>query len=209
MLELVLMCQFYKLAKQPTYMIEEIRIQYRLLEERFVKIAWTHKIHEKQADLYDKKTGQNKTLLAFTTSFTTTSAVASLFSEFELDWILNIITALFAVISTYLTLRYKDNVLEEKSDSNRQYAAKCLSLRNAYESLLTDIMSERITDIATITEKRDKLEQVSIQLSECESKPSVTSKAVEMADRALKVNRETQTSDDEIKAIVPIHLQIL
>lgn len=189
-------------------MTEEIRIQYRLIEERFVKIAWTHKIHEKQADLYNEKLGRNKTLLAFTTSFTTTSAVASLFSEFALDWIINIVTAVFAVISTYLTLRYKDNVLEEKSEANRQYAAKCLSLRNAYESLLADIMSERITDIATITEKRDKLEQASIQLSECESKPSVSSKAVEMADKALKVNRETQTSDDEIRTIVPLHLQI-
>ena len=190
-------------------MTEEIKIQYRLLEERFVKVAWTHKIHEKQADLYISKLGRNKTLLAFTTSFTTTSAVAILFAKFELDWIIDILTALFAVISTYLTLRYKDNVLEEKANANKQYAAKCLSLRNAYESLMADIKSERITDMATITEKRDKLEQRAIELSECELQPSVTSNAVDLAGKALKEKKETQTSDEEIRAIVPINLQIL
>lgn len=190
-------------------MTEEIKIQYRLLEERFVKIAWTHKIHEKQADLYNSKLSWNKTLLAFTTSFTTTSAVASLFAKFELDWIIDIITAVFAVISTYLTLRYKDNVLEEKANANKQYAAKCLSLRNAYESLMADIKSERITDMGVITEKRNGLEQRAIDLSECEIQPTVTSKAVDMADKALKEKKETQTSDEEIQAIVPINLQIL
>lgn len=190
-------------------MTEEIKIQYRLLEERFVKISWTHKIHEKQADLYNSKLGRNKTFLAFTTSFTTTSAVASLFAKFELDWIIDIITAVFAVISTYLTLRYKDNVLEEKANANKQYAAKCLSLRNAYESLMADIKSECITDLGVITEKRNELEQRAIELSECETQPTVTSKAVDMADKALKEKKETQTSDEEIQAIVPINLQIL
>ena len=190
-------------------MTEEIKIQYRLLEERFVKIAWTHKIHEKQADLYNSKLSWNKTLLAFTTSFTTTSAIASLFAKFELDWIIDIITAVFAVISTYLTLRYKDNVLEEKANANKQYAAKCLSLRNAYESLMADIKSERITDMEVIIEKRNGLEKRTIDLSECEIQPTVTSKAVDMADKALKEKKETQTSDEEIQTIVPINLQIL
>ena len=109
-------------------MTNEIKTQYRLLEERFVKIAWTHKVHEKQADIFYNTLRRNKTLLAFTTSFATTSAVASIFAQFNLDWILDIITAFFAVCSTYLTLRYKDNVLEEKIITNRQYAAKCLSI---------------------------------------------------------------------------------
>ena len=190
-------------------MTPEIKIQYRLLEERFVKIAWTHKIHEKQADLFYKTLRRNKTLLALSTSFTTTSAVASIFAQFNLDWILDIITAVFAVISTFLTLRYKDNVLEEKIIANRQYAAKCLSIRNDYEALLADIKSGSISDLNLIMEKRNRIDKRNLELSECESRPSVTSKAITEADKALKINKETQTSEEEIRAIVPLNLQIL
>lgn len=190
-------------------MTEEIKIQYRLIEERFVKTAWTHKIHEKQADIYERKQNRNKFWLAFISSVTTTSAVATIFAEFELDWILDIITAILATISTYLTLRYKDNILEEKRQANKVYAIKCLSIRNKYESLLVDIKSGHLNSPDLISNEREHIEQLAVQLREYDVQPPVSDQAVSAANKALKINQETQTSDEEIQKIVPLYLQII
>ena len=189
-------------------MNENIKIQYNLLADRFVKMAWTHKIQETQADLYIKESIKLKRWVAIVNALTTTSAIASLFSIFEIDWIVPTLTAVLAAISSYLTFRYKEKSLEEKALENKKYAAKCRNFRNMYEALLTDIMSGALTDVNKIVTKRDALEGKENELFCGETAPHTTEKAVELASRALKVKHESQTSEEEIKAILPLSLQI-
>lgn len=190
-------------------MEEAVKTQYRLIEERFIKIAWTHKIQEVQGNLYHKELLCQKNVMAIVNALTTTSAIATVLSNSDIEWIMPVITAVLAVLSSYFTFRYKDGTLESLAKENKQYAAKCRTLRNAYESLMTDIMSGRITNLDDIAEARKKLEDRENEQFCIDIAPHATANAVKIARKALKEDRESQTEDDEIRSIVPKTLQVL
>lgn len=194
-------------------MDESIKPIYREIEDRFVKIAWTHKIQEIQAGLYLKQSSRNKWWVAISNGIATTTAfvtiVTSALKLIDAEWIMPAVTSLFALISSILTLRYKDVSLDDKAMACKQYAAKCRNLRNSYEALLTDIKTGRLSDIEAISQKRDFMSKVENDLFAGEIAPHTTSKAVSLADEALKERKESLTSEDEIRSIVPEHLQLI
>lgn len=196
-------------------MNDQIRTVYRVLEERYVKVAWTHKIQECQAGIHLAKENKNRKRMAAINAITTTAAVITLFYNVtpwfkdNAPWIPVIITAGFAVWSSYLTFRYKDQTFATKAAANKQYAAKCHDMRNKYESLLADVYSGRLATLEEICAKRNELENEENILYSSETVPHTTPEAVEMARKALMVNRDSQTEDNEIRAIVPQHLQVL
>lgn len=189
-------------------MNEDIQTLYSQLLDRYVKITWTHKIHEKQADIYNNTSIWNKRIIAALTVATTTSAVATVFNFCGLGSVTEVVTALLSAISSYFILCYKDEPLDNKAKINKKYAIKCLELRNACESLLTDVKAKRFTTVDEIAYQRDLLEQKAISLRES-GVPPTTSKAVKLAEKALKIKRDNQTSKEEISVIVPEGLQTL
>lgn len=192
-------------------MQESLQPIYREIQDRLVKIAWTHKIQEIQAGLYVEESNCNKWLMAIVNALTTTSAfvtvVTNALKAIDAAWIMPALTSLLAVVSTIITLRYKDDVLEDKAMMCKQYAAKCRHMRNQYEALLTDIKTGRLLDVETISLKRDLMTELENELFAGELAPHTTKKAVTKATRALKINQESLTTEEEIKAIVPQHLQ--
>lgn len=196
-------------------MNDQIRTVYRVLEERYVKVAWTHKIQECQAGIHLAKENKNRKRMAAINAITTTAAVITLFYNVtpwfkdNAPWIPVVITAGFAVWSSYLTFRYKDQTFATKAAANKQYAAKCHDMRNKYESLLADVYSGRLATLDEICAKRDELENEENILYSSETVPHTTSEAVDMARKALMVNRDSQTEDNELRAIVPQHLLVL
>lgn len=199
--------------KYYSIMDESIKPIYREIEDRFVKIAWTHKIQEVQAGLYLKQSSRNKWWMAISNGVATTTAfatvVTSALESIDAEWIMPSVTSVMAVVSTILTLRYKDGSLEDKAMACKQYAAKCRNLRNSYEALLTDINTGRLNNIEAISQKRDLMSEVENDLFAGEIAPHTTSKAVSLADEALNDRKESLTSEEEIRSIVPEHLQLI
>lgn len=193
-------------------MDEALKTQYTLLIDRFGKMIWTHKIQEKQADIYMKDAKWLKTKMAFWTVLTTTSAIMVAINQIlqvlNCEWAGNIITALFAGISAYYVLRYKDESYESKAKENKNYAAKCRRLRNEYESLLTDIKSGRVTSLDEIARRRDILENDEDALFSCEIAPHTSQEAYNEAKKALKQNKEAISEQDERASIIPENLRI-
>lgn len=194
-------------------MEDNIKPIYREIEDRYVKIAWTHKIQEVQAGLYLKKSSCNKWCMAILNGITTTSAfitvLTSALQSINAEWVMPAITSILAVISTILTLRYKDGILDDSASACKQYAAKCRNLRNKYEALLTDIKTGRYGDIESISSKRDLMTEIENELFAGDIAPHTTEEAVDIAKKALLTNEDSLTSEAEIKAIVPKHLQVL
>ena len=150
--------------------------------------------------------------MALANSITSTVAfstvVANGFKLVGAEWIWPAITSVIAVISSIITLRFKDGVLEDKALFCKQYAAKCRNIRNMYEAILADAKASRYT-IDQLCSKRDELAELENALFSGEIAPHTTPKAIELAKESLIQNRDTQTEDHEIKAIVPTHLQEL
>ena len=129
-------------------MNEQTRIIYRILEERYIRIAWTHKIQECQAEIHLEEFIKQRNQMGLAAALTSSTAIISLIAKcasfIDNKYILlmiSIITAGLSAWSTYLTFRFKDRVLEKKAEENKHFAAKCHDIRNRYESVLGDIKS--------------------------------------------------------------------
>lgn len=103
-------------------MNEQTRIIYRILEERYVKIAWTHKIQECQSEIHLEEFIKQRNQMGLAAALTSSTAIISLIAKcasfIDNKYILlliPIITAGLSAWSTYLTFRFKDRVLEKKS----------------------------------------------------------------------------------------------
>ena len=183
---------------------------YRELEDRFVKISWTHKVQEIQAGLYQKQSNCQKWWMAVANGITTTSAfvtvVTSAMKSIDGGWLGPAITSIIAVISSIITFRFKDGVLDDKATACKQYAAKCRNIRNMYESILADTKASRYSKEELFL-KRDQMTEIEDSLFSGEIAPHTTFEAVKLARKSLIIDKDTQTEDHEIKAIVPTHLQ--
>jgi hypothetical protein len=193
-------------------MDNNIKIIYRELEDRFVKICWSHKVQEIQAGLYLKKSNKQKWYMAIANGITTTAAFATAVTNgcklVGAEWVGPAITSVIGVFSSIITLRFKDGVLEDKALACKQYAAKYRNIRNKYEAILADAKAGRYT-IDQLCSKRDEVAELEDALFSGEIAPHTTPKAVELAKKSLIQDRDTQTEEHEIKAIVPTHLQEL
>lgn len=193
-------------------MTEAVKTQYKLLVDRFGKMIWTHKIQEKQADIYMREAKDLKCKMAWLTVLTTTTAVITAIDQIlqlvNCEWAGSIITAVLAGWSTYYVLRYKDESYETKAKENKNYAAQCRRMRNEYESFLTDIKSGQVTSLDDIAKRRDELEKEEDILFSGEIAPHTSKEAYEEAEKALKQNKEAISEQDELDSIIPENLRI-
>lgn len=185
-------------------MKDSTKVLYKSIQSRYVKVTWSHKIQEKQGDIYADKSKKVKSCICILSTLTSGGAVSSIFQILD-PQIVSILTATFALILSYYTIRYKDGQLDEKSKENKIIAAKLHNLRNKYESLMTEIIAELHEDME-IVKKKDELEQQ--ENTVYMDTPCTTRKAVKQAERALKTNKESTTEEEEIEAIVPKELII-
>lgn len=183
---------------------------YKEIEDRLVKISWTHKVQEIQAGLHLKKSSCHKWWMAITNGITTTTAfvtvITSALKAVDVAWVWSAITSVIAVVSTIITLRFKDGLLDDKALACKQYAAKCRDIRNRYEAILADAKAGRY-DVESLCVKRDEMTDIENSLFAGEIAPHTTAKAVALAKKALIDKKESLTEEHEIKAIVPKHLQ--
>lgn len=181
---------------------------YKEVAGRYIKVMWTHKIHEIQATLHYVHLKRVQMWTSILTGLTATGTVAALipFETEGIDKITTWLTALFALALTYLNFRYKDGILEKEMNDNKQYAAKVHHLRNLYESLLTDIVAEKISPQEIIS-RRNELESKENELYS-QKVPITSSKAVNKANKALKRNQDSTTTEEEMQLLLPEHLKI-
>lgn len=181
---------------------------YKQIVGRYVKVVWTHKIHECQASIYFKHTERVQTWISILTGLTATGTVAALipFDFADFDKLAVWLTAMFALALSYFNYRYKDGILEKKMAENKEYAAQVHHLRNLYESLVTDIVAEKI-DVQTIMQRRDELEQKENELYS-QNVPMTSDEAVKQATIALKGNQDSTTTEEEEQLILPDYLKL-
>lgn len=177
---------------------------YRTIQSRFTKVVWSHKIQEIQADLYLQKDRRVKHHVCVFSVLTTGGALSSTLGFLPIN-IIGSITSFLALALSYFTLRYRDGQLEEKAQKNKDFAALMHDLRNQYESLMTEVKAGLLAD-TEITSRMERLRKMEFELYK--NAPHTTTKAVEKADNALKINKESTTEEAEIEAIVPDYLQI-
>ncbi|MHB8829641.1 MAG: SLATT domain-containing protein [Syntrophales bacterium] len=171
------------------------------LRECFGRVVYTHKTHEKCADILLTRLSRIKLSQIILSALTTGGFIAAFFGAGKY-WAL--VGILVSTVLLVLNAYTKDFDLGELSQKHRQAGADLWIIREKYLSLITDLRMEE-TPIESLQKERDEL---LVELHAVYSgAPSTTYKAYKKAQEALKKLEDMTFSDAEIDAFLPKELK--
>lgn len=172
------------------------------LRECFGRIVYTHKTHEKQADLCAATLRRFKIFQIILSSLTTSGLLAILFTE---DFALKAATAIISLFTLFVTSYMKGFDPGAMAQKHRDTAADLWGIRETYLSLLADVRGRAVSaDLAR--ERRDTLQSRLEAIYK--SAPHTTPKAYGLAQVALQKYEDYTFSDEEIDRFVPQQLKM-
>lgn len=171
------------------------------LRECYGRVVYSHKTHEKCADILLERQGHIKLAQIIISAIVTGGIVSTFFDAGKAG------AAISAVLSTgllALNAYTKDYDLGEIAQKHRQAGAELWIVREKYLSLLTDIRTGDVS-LESIRARRDAL------LDELHAvyvgAPSTNFKAYSRAQESLKKLEDMTFSDEEIDAFLPKKLK--
>jgi len=171
------------------------------LRECFGRVVYSHKTHEKCADILMSRLSQIKLWQIILSAITTGGFIAAIFGAGKIGALIGILISTTLLVLNAYTKNYE---LGELSQKHRQAGADLWIIREKYLSLITDLRMGEKT-IETIQKERDMmLEQLHSVYS---GAPSTTYSAYKKAQEALKELEDMTFSDKEIDAFLPRELK--
>ena len=171
------------------------------IRELFGRTAYSHKTHEKCADIYLGRLRRLKLWQIVLSALTTGSLLVSLFGEGKPS---TLIAAIFSAILLMLTAYSKDYDLGALAQKHSEIASDLWNARESYLSLLTDIASHSLS-AEEARNRRDELQEMLKAIYD--HAPRTDDAAYKLAQKALKINEDLTFSDDEINVFLPKALQ--
>ena len=171
------------------------------LRECYGRVVYSHKTHEKCADILLTRLAKIKLSQVILSAIATGGCVAAFLGTGPIG------AGVGAVVSTVLlalNAYTKDHDLGEIAQEHRQAAARIWLIRERYLSLLTDLRA-RGESLKKIRSRRDAL------LKELHGAysgaPSTTVRDYKEAQKALQQSEEMTFSDEEIDQLLPRELK--
>lgn len=186
-------------------MEDSTKVLYREIEERFVKVIWTHKIHLCQASIHIKNNKCHNTVLAILSVLVSAAAIINVLKWLPEGMVIPIL-AVLSLALTFFTVLYKSENLGKAATDNEHFAATMHDLRNRYAGFLSDIKAGLLNN-QQIVEQRRVLEHEE-NLIYSGIVPSTSARALKAAEKALKTNQDSTTTDEEIYLLVSENLHI-
>ncbi|GAA1676202.1 SLATT domain-containing protein [Glycomyces endophyticus] len=174
------------------------------VREAYGRVAYTHKTHEKQADLCFQKHRRQQWFLVGLTVVSSGTFLASLLGlVLDQSWSA-LVTSFIALAVTALNLGSKTFNFGEETQRHRETAAKMWNLRESYQSLIVDIQSKSIP-LEAARAARDGLQEEAFAIYS--DAPRTTGKAYLRAQEALKEREDLTFSTREIDLLLPVELR--
>lgn len=182
-------------------MIDNYEVLEDVVRNSYSGVVWSHKIQEKQSDIYAEKFKKMETINIGSASLTSVGIIAMVFTD---PLWLKLVSALVSFASVYITAYFKSFDLQKLITSHKSTANKLVVVRDRYKVLLTEIKLQS-DSVANLLSKYDDLvkETDAIYLEA----PSTTDEAVDRASEALKIKKDNTFSDEEIDSLLPISLR--
>jgi hypothetical protein len=171
------------------------------IREIYGRVVYTHKTHEKCADLLKNRSDCLKIIEILLSALTTTSILVVIFGD---GCIFEFLAALFSTVLLCLTLYSKDFNLLAIAEKHKQAALNILEIREKLLSLLVDIRIGN-KEIEILQLRRDELNEELVNTYR--GAPKTINKAYQVASKALKENEEFTFTDEEIDKFLPESLR--
>ena len=170
------------------------------LRESYGRVVYSHKTHEKCADILLTRLGRIKFWQIALSAIAAAGFITAVFGPTAIASFLGLVVS---TILLALNVYTKDYDLGEFSQKHRQAAADLWAIRERYLSLLTDLATKS-TPVKQIGLQRDYLiEQLQAVYA---GAPSTTFQAYKKAQAALKKLEDMTFTDAEIDAFLPAQL---
>ncbi|MGU5528933.1 SLATT domain-containing protein [Aeromonas caviae] len=171
------------------------------LRECFGRVVYSHKTHEKCADILLKRLSTVKLWQIILSALTTGGFIAAVFGAGDVGALVGIVISTVLLVLNAYTKNYD---LGELAQKHRQAGADLWIIREKYLSLITDLrMGEKPLE-SLQTERDVLLEQLHAVYS---GAPSTTYEAYKKAQEALQQLEDMTFSDAEIDAFLPKELK--
>lgn len=188
-------------------MTEDAKILEGQLRECYGRVVYSHKTHEKCADILLKRHKRIKLYQIILSALVAGGLIAALFDFVPLAGYKKFGTFIAVVLSTILLVLNsytKDYDLGEIAQKHRQAGADLWIIRERYLSLLTDLRMEALP-LDVVRSQRDQLAEDLHAVYT--GAPSTNYKAYKEAQKGLKKLEDMTFSDDEIDAFLPKDLK--
>lgn len=182
-------------------MAGKMKDNYQMLEsvvrDSYASIVWSHKIQEKQSDIYSDMYKGLETAKILLSAITSGGIIALIFTN---TFWLKLITAMISVITVFINGYFKSFDLQKSISTHKQTANRLIIVRDQYKVLLTKIKMRSESAEHLLLEYQKLIEESDNIYLEA---PSTTSKAVDKASKALKITKDNTFLDDEIDSFLP------
>lgn len=167
------------------------------IRECYSRTIYTHKTHEKMADLCANTLRWFKILQIILSAVASSGIVAAIFID---SMGLKVAAAILSLANLFLTGYMKGFDPGGTAQKNRDAAAQIWLVRESYLSLLTDVFSQSIPPEEAMQRRNKLQEKMAVILK---AAPQTSPKAYRAAQKALKQDEEYTFSDDEIDYFLP------
>jgi hypothetical protein len=170
------------------------------VRESFGRVVYSHKVHEKQADIcFSKHRWQQGVLIGLTAigSVTFLTEVVGLLANRTAA---SLTTSLVALLVTWVSLGAKTFNYFEEAEAHRATASQLWTVRESYISLITDLMSGDISSVDAQA-RRNELQERTYSIYS--TAPRTSSCAFKRAQKGLKQNEEMTFTPREIDLFLP------
>ena len=175
--------------------------QYSVLEDAvrdmFARAVWSHKIQEKQADIFQIRYRGMETASIICASLTSVGILSTIFADHL--WI-KIVSAVLSFVTVFISAYFKSFDLNTQAKAHKDAANKLLVLRNEITGLLTSIRMKEKTP-SELEEKYHELMNKADKIYK--DAPNTTDQAVKKAKEALQVKGDNTFSVTEIDSYLP------
>lgn len=168
----------------------------RRVEDLHVRATWTHKIHEKQADIYESY-ARVLTMASLLFTAATASGVLGILLAGSFAW--KVASATLSFLSIFVSLLAKTADYPARAQVQRHTAKTFLGLREDAETLIADIRAKAISP----EELSRSVDDLTTRYKDaCMAAPSTSDRAVKRASASLKAGESTVTEAEKAR-IVP------
>lgn len=171
------------------------------IRECYARVVWTHKTHEKCADILNDRNNNIKLWQIILSAITTSGIFIAVLGDSKEAGILAAIVSMVTLALTTYVKKYDFGGMAQK---HAAAAALIWDIREKYFSLLTDISAGVLLE-GEIRKIRDKLQNDLHNIYK--GSPRTLTKAYEQASKALKEMEEMTFSDKEIDKFLPISMR--
>lgn len=180
--------------------MDETNLQ--VVRESFGRVAYSHKTHEKAAEIEESKNKKVKWTNIVLTTLTSGTLISTIITNQTV--LLYVTTVLSALLLGFTIFQLSFNPAE-KAEKHRYIAKELWYIREKYVNLMADIINRQLSNDFIISRRNQLIEELKLVYKFA---PQTDSKSYEEARKALKLKEELTFSVGEIDQFLPNELRM-